>query len=1017
LFVSIILKPIRARNPLPLKKAILLAGCLSLTVFASSLSAQPVTISPPSRTQRVGDHLAFIAVASGAQPLAWQWQLNGTNLPGQTSSSLSLTNIQLTNAGTYSMRATLSSGPAPVATATLIVSNGALPLAATNLVVARVGDGLQSLNTTSGNTLYLDQFATNGNYVSTVMIPDSGASALIVEGGGASVGLDGSVLTLSSNQQYLNFAGYNQSLPNGGVTFTGSSLPRAIGAVNGLGYYVLCLTNNGLYDGAAGQIRCAVSVYGTFSDFWTAGIVSSPNQSVKTLTANQGSSGIPQNAAGYDPRVVDIFGGNLWVSSGNNSAGQTQGLYSFSGLPSGSPSSTAVLSVSTGANSDPNDFAFSPDGLTVYIADDDSFTTASGVGGIERWDYNGSAWVFNYSLGTGTGNWGARGLTVDFSQFPGGGSSARGAVIYATTAESSTNRLIRIADNSGSGSSATVLATAGPNQLFRGVRFAPPSQPSALESDADEVNVTAYGARGDGVTDDTAAFNSAIAATRSGSVHNGVYVPLGKYVISGTLTLDGVELVGNLAGGWPADTLPMPTLLMRVTTAPGLILSNGASLHGIAILYDQGTPTTTNAPAISLQGNGLSISSVRIQNPYDGINTLSNATPGRARFSDIYVVSPAHVGVQITKCYDYVQYHHIEVRCTNAMSTGAAFVFGRVDEGNYTGLLASNCLTGLEFDNDPSTNPAGGNFTGSFAGCSTIACANGVTITGAHKVKISGGDFSDSNYGAVINGAAEVTLIGGRWQTASGQSVQIVSATNVIIDASMFSRPAAVAAPLVTANNLTTLTLNHCQFLPGSTGLQLGAGVFRAIVIGNSFEDGGISNLMTSGQFIIGTNLITASAPSGLEAVAGSGQVALNWEIAVEATSYNVKRSLTNGGPYTTVASPAGLAYTDTGLTNGTAYYYVVSALRPAGQSANSSQVSATPQALDLGVSLYPGGNQLTLSWPGWASSFTLYMTTNLSQPVVWLPVTNAVQSNNGVFNLILPTTNGGQEFFQLGPP
>jgi hypothetical protein len=683
-------------------------------------------------------------------------------------------------------------------------------------------------------------------------------------------------------------------------------------------------------------------------------------------------------------------------------------------LPSGSPSSTAVLGVATGTTSDPNDFAFSPDGLTVYIADDDNFTTASGVGGIERWDYTGSAWAFNYSLGTGTGNWGARGLTVDFSQFPGGGSSSRGAVVYATTAESSTNRLIRIADNSGPGSSATVLATSGPNQLFRGVRFAPPSRQSALESDADELNVAAYGARGDGVTDDTAAFRNALTAAAS---HNGLYIPLGRYVISETLTMGAVEMIGNFAGGWPADTMPMPTLLMRVTTAPGLILQNGASLHGIAILYDRGTPATTNAPAISLQGNGISISSVRIQNPYDGINTLSTATPGRARFSDIYIVAPAHVGVQISKCYDFVQYHHIEVRCTNAMSSGAAFVFGRVDEGNYTGLLASNCLTGLEFDNDPSTNPAGGNFTGSFAGCSTIACANGATITGAHKVKISGGDYSNSNYGAVINGAAEVTLVGGQWQTTSGQAVQILNASNVIIDASMFSRPAAVAAPLVTANNLTTLTLNHCQFLPGSTGLQLGAGVSRAIVIGNSFEDGGISNLMTSGLFIIGTNLITASAPCGLAAVAGSGQVTLSWATAVEATNYNVKRSLTSGGPYSTVASPAGPACTDTGLTNGTTYYYVVSALRPAGQSANSSQVSATPQAPDLSVNLYPDGNQLTLSWPGWASNFTLYMTTNLSQPAVWLPVTNAVHSNNGVFNLSLPTTNSGREFFQLGSP
>jgi len=984
-------------------------------LFARILLAGSVTINPPSRTQRVGDHLAFLAVTNGVSPVTWQWQLNGTNLPGQTSSSLSLANIQLTNAGTYSVSATQTGGPVLVATAILTVSNGFLPLAATNLVVARVGDGLQSLNTTSGNTLYLDQIATNGNYVSTVMVPDSGAGALIVEGSGAAVGLDGSVLTVSSNQQYLNFAGYNQPLPNSGVTFTGASLPRAIGAVNGLGYYVLCLTNNGLYNGGSGQIRCAISTDGTVNTFCTGGIASAGSTSIKTLTANQGSSGIPASAAGNDPRVLGILGGNLWVSSGNNNAGQTQGLYSFSGLPSGSPSSTAVLSVSTGASSDPNDFAFSPDGLTVYIADDDNFSASSGVGGIERWDYNGSAWIFNYTLGTGTGNWGARGLTVDFSQFPGGGSAARGAVVYATTAESSTNRLIQIADKSGAGSAATVLAAAGSNQLFRGVRFGPASHaPAPMESDMDDVNVAAYGAVGDGVTDDTAAFNSALSAGKS---HNGIYVPMGKYVISGSLTVGAEEMAGQFVGGWPADTMPMPTLLMRVTSGPGLIMNNYSSLHGIAILYDQSVPTSTNDPAISLRGNGISISSVRIQNPYDGINTLGTSTPGRARFSDIYVVSPVHVGLQISKCYDFVQYRDIEVRCPNARSIGAAFVFGRVDEGNYTGLVASNCLTGLEFDNDPSTNPAGGNFTGGFAGCSIIGCANGVTITGAHKVKISGGDFSDLNYGAIINGALEVTLVGGQWQTATGQAVQVLSASNVIVDASVFSRPAAVAAPLVTANNCTTFTLNHCQFLPGSTGVQLDAGLARAIVIGNSFEDGGISNLMTSGKYVIGTNLITASAPSGLVAMAGSDQVTLSWGIAVEATNYNVERSLNSGGSYTTVASPSAAAYTDTGLTNGVTYYYVVSALRPSGQSANSSQASATPQAPDLGVSLVPGGSQLILSWPGWATNFSLYMTTNLSHPATWLAVTNAVQSNNGVFNLSLPVTNSGHEFFQLGPP
>ena len=42
---------------------------------------------------------------------------------------------------------------------------------------------------------------------------------------------------------------------------------------------------------------------------------------------------------------------------------------------------------------------------------------------------------------------------------------------------------------------------------------------------------------------------------------------------------------------------------------------------------------------------------------------------------------------------------------------------------------------------------------------------------------------------------------------------------------------------------------------------------------------------------------------------------------------YRVKRATTNGGPYTTVTTVTTVSYTNTGLTNGTTYYYVVSAL------------------------------------------------------------------------------------------
>jgi hypothetical protein len=72
--------------------------------------------------------------------------------------------------------------------------------------------------------------------------------------------------------------------------------------------------------------------------------------------------------------------------------------------------------------------------------------------------------------------------------------------------------------------------------------------------------------------------------------------------------------------------------------------------------------------------------------------------------------------------------------------------------------------------------------------------------------------------------------------------------------------------------------------------------------------------------------------------------VGLSWSASPGATSYNVKRS-TNSGSEVTVINTTNTNCGDTGLTNGTAYYYVVSALNIAGPGSNSSEVSATPVA------------------------------------------------------------------------
>jgi hypothetical protein len=87
-----------------------------------------------------------------------------------------------------------------------------------------------------------------------------------------------------------------------------------------------------------------------------------------------------------------------------------------------------------------------------------------------------------------------------------------------------------------------------------------------------------------------------------------------------------------------------------------------------------------------------------------------------------------------------------------------------------------------------------------------------------------------------------------------------------------------------------------------------------------------------------------ATAPTNLIARTGNNRVTLSWaSAALGVTGYDVKRSTTPGGPYTSIAMLLGTNLSDNTPLNGTTYYYVVAALNALGEGANSLEVSATP--------------------------------------------------------------------------
>ncbi|MGA9731975.1 MAG: glycoside hydrolase family 44 protein [Candidatus Acidiferrales bacterium] len=181
-----------------------------------------------------------------------------------------------------------------------------------------------------------------------------------------------------------------------------------------------------------------------------------------------------------------------------------------------------------------------------------------------------------------------------------------------------------------------------------------------------------------------------------------------------------------------------------------------------------------------------------------------------------------------------------------------------------------------------------------------------------------------------LSAAAGNTQITLTWTASAG-------ATSYHVKRSTTSRAETqISAP--TANSFT------------DTGLTNGAKYFYVVSAVNAGGESANSSEVSATPTAPATPPPT---PTGLQATPGNTQVALTWNATTGATSYHVKRSTTSGGPFnSTLASPTGTNYTDAAVINGTAYYYVVSAVNATGESANSAQVSATPTAPTVNVTI-----------------------------------------------------------------
>ena len=128
-------------------------------------------------------------------------------------------------------------------------------------------------------------------------------------------------------------------------------------------------------------------------------------------------------------------------------------------------------------------------------------------------------------------------------------------------------------------------------------------------------------------------------------------------------------------------------------------------------------------------------------------------------------------------------------------------------------------------------------------------------------------------------------------------------------------------------------------------------------------------------------------APANVAASPGDGEVAVSWESVAGADSYNIYWDTASGvaSARTNVITNAAAPYTHIGLTNGSAYYYVVVGVNTEGEGVESGEVNATPQVpapgAPTGVSAAAGAagsGQITVNWNAvtGADTYNIYFST-----------------------------------------
>ncbi len=282
-----------------------------------------------------------------------------------------------------------------------------------------------------------------------------------------------------------------------------------------------------------------------------------------------------------------------------------------------------------------------------------------------------------------------------------------------------------------------------------------------------------------------------------------------------------------------------------------------------------------------------------------------------------------------------------------------------------------------------------------------INTKNGATIFTGSLSDIASGVFTDGNLPT-----PPVVPVAPTGVAAIGGTGQVSLAWSAVNNATSYNVYYATAPGFTTASRtkISTTTNSYVQ-----TGLTTATTYYYIVTALNSAGES-VASTQVSAATASAPPVSTAPvAPIGVSAVGGTKQTTVKWTAVSGATSYNLYWSKIAGVTTATgtkiagATSPAVL----TGLTDGTAYYYIVTAVNNSGEGAASGQVTATTlsaaptptvPAIPMGVSATGGVNQITLAWSAvsGATSYNMYYATTTGVTKAnGIKVTNAIAPYN----------------------